>query len=125
MDPPATERMTTNLAPLSHDWAVHHPLGAGSYIFRNSLIPAILRAAHLLPTDPDPAVQTTTTTKTKPLIVHAGYQQNNSPHIGTITVFALAFHLAHALRDAGGLDVSVHLDMVDTAPGSSARVEPG
>lgn len=95
--------------PVWHDWEVHNPLGAGSYIFRHSFITSILRAAGISEDCDVPS---------KPVIVHAGYQPNNSPHIGTITVFALAFQLARALKSArcGNLEASVHLDMVDTAP---------
>ena len=80
---------------------------------------------------------------TRPIVIHAGAQPNNSPHVGTLTVFCLAFSLAGALRDRLRLlpeeeghrgrdrdgppvpDVSVEITFVDTAPvkGQGCEVE--
>jgi hypothetical protein len=63
---------------------------------------------------------------TRPIIIHAGAQPNNSPHCGTLVVFCYAFAFARAVRDrlqaqtAGThLDpppVSVEITFVDTTP---------
>lgn len=62
----------------------------------------------------------------RPIVIHAGAQPNNSPHAGTLIVFILAFHIAIGIRqrmEMANEDPSlavppVHLDFtfVDTAP---------
>ncbi|KAH0547955.1 hypothetical protein GP486_008304, partial [Trichoglossum hirsutum] len=120
--PPLKQEETGSSDPVSvwHDWEIHHPLGAGSYVFHDKLIPSILRAAN---------ISADITVAAKPVIVHCGYQPNNSPHIGTMTVLALSFQLARKLKDArsGNLSVTVQVDVVDTAPdnGEEANVGKG
>lgn len=69
---------------------------------------------------------------TRPIVVHAGAQPNNSPHAGTLVVFCYAFLLARKLRDqarppaSGAADppaVSVEISFVDTAPVSSEGLD--
>lgn len=81
-----------------HDGVPHHPLGSGSYYFRNDIVKWLIK---------------NTTHETVNLSIAA--QPNSSPHIGNIITFALAFALATELK-AAGKTVSVYLDMVDTAP---------
>lgn len=58
----------------------------------------------------------------RPIVVHAGAQPNNSPHLGTLSVFCYAFLLAKGLRDrlhglgCATIDVVVEITFVDTAP---------
>ncbi|KAI9854267.1 MAG: hypothetical protein M1813_001307 [Trichoglossum hirsutum] len=107
-----------NPASMWHDWKIHHPLGAGSYAFRDTLFPSILRVAN---------ISADVTIPAKPVIVHCGYQPNNSPHIGTMAVLALSFQLARKLKDtrSGNLNIVVHADMVDTAPDNGEDVKVG
>lgn len=64
------------------------------------------------------------TSPTRPIIVHAGAQPNNSPHAGTLVVFCYTFALARALlerlqansQNEPGPKVSVEITFVDTAP---------
>lgn len=101
-----------------HDWEVHHPLGAGSYVFQSALTSSILRMLHISEDFNVPA---------KPVVIHCGYQPNSSPHIGTMTVLALAFQLARNLKEtrSNNLDVMVQVDVVDTAPDGSEEFKVG
>src|SRR5579862_4057962 len=107
-----------NPVPVWHDWKIHYPLGAGSYTFHDTLLPSILRAAN---------ISADVTTPANPVIVHCGYQPNNSPHIGTMAVLALSFQLARKLKDtrSGNLNVMVYADMVDTAPDNGQEMGVG
>ncbi|KAJ5717277.1 hypothetical protein N7488_002923 [Penicillium malachiteum] len=114
-----------------HDGQVHDPLGGGSYAFEKDLVGPLLTALKddevysLTPEDSrDPA--NFDGTITRPIIVHAGAQPNNSPHVGTLIVFCYAFAVAREIR--GRLrtkelrsgrkmaPVSVEITFVDTAP---------
>src|SRR5882757_4553300 len=75
------------LFPSWDDNVVHDPLGAGSYIYQKSFLTSTLRNVGAIPP----------TTKSKTIIIHVGAQPNNSPHAGTIAVFALAFLVARGL----------------------------
>lgn len=126
---PQVESIYKRIIPLSHDGEVHHPLGAGSYLFkdRNAYLQSILRATNTHPDSPSLTKKTTAsfipqqTTppmsdsedvddeglaprsrpgRTQTLIIHIGAQPNNSPHAGTITVFTTAFVLARDLQQA-------------------------
>ncbi|KAF9037895.1 hypothetical protein BDZ89DRAFT_946021 [Hymenopellis radicata] len=90
---------------ITHDGQVHNPLGAGGYF---------------VPTITKPLADASE----KSVVIHIGAQPNNSPHTGTITVFALAFARAKQMRDADpSIDVTVSLDLVDTAPDSSKTMD--
>ncbi|KAJ2892384.1 hypothetical protein MKZ38_009904 [Zalerion maritima] len=62
----------------------------------------------------------------RPIVIHAGAQPNNSPHGGTLVVLCLAFTLARAMRDRMDvvalkigqkrLPILVEMTIVDTAP---------
>jgi hypothetical protein len=84
---------------IKHDGVVKNPLGAGAYILRKDLIPHLLQYCHK-----------------NTLILQIGAQPNNSPHIGTIITFAVAFAIAHRINLQQDRDVLVSLDIVDTAP---------
>ena len=90
---------------IQHDNVAHHPLGAGSYIFRNKLIQHI----NLL------------CTKSR-IILHIGAQPNSSPHMGTIINFTVAFFLANKLQQEHGRSVLISLDIVDTAPSEQLTI---
>jgi hypothetical protein len=60
-----------------HDNVVHHPLGGGSYVFKEKYIDYILE--HVSKSD---------------VRISIGAQPNGSPHFGTIVTFSLAFSLA-------------------------------
>ncbi|PUU72556.1 hypothetical protein B9Z19DRAFT_656889, partial [Tuber borchii] len=115
-----------------HDGKVHHPLRAGSYIYKKECISSHIRHLGLpLPTtgaDKIPHRFLPPST----LVIHIGAQPNNSPHIGTIVVFTLAFLIARDMKKyyadlhqkadlstefAARIDnfkVLVQLDLVDT-----------
>ncbi|UKZ58248.1 hypothetical protein TrVGV298_012115 [Trichoderma virens] len=106
-----------------HDGQVHNPLGGGAYAFKEGLIsPTILSLMndevfleHGL---------------TRPIIIHAGFQPNNSPHAGTLIVFSYAFLLAKAIHDeisahGSAISVAVEIAIVDTAPISHETREIG
>ncbi|PUU74319.1 hypothetical protein B9Z19DRAFT_1133506 [Tuber borchii] len=117
-----------------HDGKVHHPLGAGSYIYKKEYISSHIRYLGLpLPTtgvDKIPHRFLPPST----LVIHIGAQPNNSPHIGTIVVFTLAFLIARDMKKyyadlhqkadlsteltawIDNFKVLVQLDLVDTAP---------
>ncbi|KAG0130408.1 hypothetical protein HOY82DRAFT_562114 [Tuber indicum] len=117
-----------------HDGNVHNPLGAGSYIYKKEYISSHIRYLGL----PLPSIGVDKSPRRflppSTLIIHIGAQPNNSPHIGTIVVFILAFliardvkkHYADLRRKADlstefavwidNFEVVVHLDIVDTAP---------
>ncbi|KAK4114727.1 hypothetical protein N656DRAFT_749284 [Canariomyces notabilis] len=131
----ATKDLLLSLTPNNpiyaafHDDQVHDPLGAGAYAFRHDLVEPILLelvSDELLSRDPDLTGKPPINVPTRPIIIHAGAQPNNSPHCGTLVVFCYAFAFARAVRDrlqaqtAGThLDpppVSVEITFVDTAP---------
>ncbi|CUS15374.1 unnamed protein product [Tuber aestivum] len=117
-----------------HDGKVHNPLGAGSYIYKKEYISSHIRYLGLpLPTtgaDKTPRRLLPPST----LVVHIGAQPNNSPHVGTIVVFILAFLIARDVKKyytdlrrkadlstefaawIDNFEVLVQLDVVDTAP---------
>ncbi|THH32896.1 hypothetical protein EUX98_g1267 [Antrodiella citrinella] len=67
--------------------------------------------------------------KSKVVCVHIGAQPNNSPHVGTITVFTLAAALCASMKGElaalGVRDTSIELilDLVDTAPDNGEKIE--
>ncbi|KAK5993555.1 hypothetical protein PT974_06989 [Cladobotryum mycophilum] len=78
------------------------------------------------------ARESSTAVPTRPIIVHAGAQPNNSPHAGTLVVFCYAFLLARELRDRARRlvshdsavpSVTVEITFVDTAPVKDAGCE--
>lgn len=116
-----------------HDGQVHNPLGAGAYAFRDDLIDPLLFglandeiASGLAGRD-----QPLRDLPTRPIMIHAGAQPNNSPHCGTLVVFCYAFAVARAIRNrmearaAGSRTppVSVEITFVDTAPVNSEGIE--
>jgi hypothetical protein len=134
-----------------HDGQVHDPLGGGAYAFQDDIIEPVLLALmndekHLLANKSSetdlknsPAMShksgagSTIQLLTRPLVIHAGAQPNNSPHVGTLVVLCYAFSLARGIRDrmndqAAITDhkpppVSVHFTFVDTAPVKDQGVE--
>ncbi|KAF7436269.1 hypothetical protein PC9H_003098 [Pleurotus ostreatus] len=118
-----------------HDGVSHHPLGAGSYIFKTDYAKALLTYLNLYPKTEDATDQRPfNRPRPRKLIVHIGAQPNNSPHAGTMITFALGFIIARKIQrrycDMGGdtgklppLTVSVSLDLVDTAPDSKKTIE--
>ena len=91
---------------IQHDNVVHHPLGGGSYVFRDKLI------QHL----------NLHCTKSR-VVLSIGSQPNSSPHIGTIINFTVAFFIAKKLQQEHGRSVHVSLDIVDTAPSEQLMIE--
>jgi hypothetical protein len=83
----------------SHDNVVHHPLGGGSYYFKEHLIKYL--------SDQCPKQE---------IAIHLGSQPNCSPHIGNATTFAMGFALASALRSLCSRTVRVKFIYVDSAP---------
>ncbi|KAI1434902.1 hypothetical protein GGR50DRAFT_659985 [Xylaria sp. CBS 124048] len=123
------------LHTIFHDGEIHDPLGGGSYAFQNDIAGPVLRA--LLRDEyvsGKAAIAHDADTETKisndrlphhPIVIHAGLQPNNSPHVGTLVVFCYAFAFARALRDRmakvaekGDVlpSVTVLITFVDTAP---------
>lgn len=98
---------------LQHDGVVHHPMGAGAYYFADA--DRFLQCAILKPLGLDRGIESP-----RRLYVHVGVQPNNSPHIGTIVTLACAGFLARSIssacRPSAHLEVTVSLDLVDTAP---------
>lgn len=116
-----------------HDGQVHDPLGGGAYAFQDDVIEPVLLALkndenHLLAKS-NGNVQLLT----RPIVIHAGAQPNNSPHVGTLAVLCFAFSLAREIRDrmqaqTANTDhkpppVSVQVTFVDTAPVKDQGVE--
>ncbi|KAM0234627.1 hypothetical protein ACHAP5_010021 [Fusarium lateritium] len=143
-----------------HDGEVHNPLGSGSYAFQTDIISPVLQALvndevasgnekyHL---DDDgtygdnsqngsmahhkPGKRVQTQLPTRPIVIHAGLQPNNSPHVGTLVVFCYAFSFARGIHDRmqamvantnkEAPPVSVEITFVDTAPVKRESVEIG
>ena len=133
----AIQRLVPALSPDSpifasfHDGQVHDPLGAGSYAFRDDVVgPVISGLVHdeaLGRGDISaPSQHPDHRLPSRPVIIHAGLQPNNSPHVGTLIVFCYAFAIARAIRarmqsaaaatGATPPPVSVEITFVDTAP---------
>ena len=91
---------------IQHDTVAHHPLGGGSYIFRDELIKHI----NLHSTKPH-------------IVLSIGSQPNSSPHIGTIINFTVAFFIAKKPQQEHGRSVQVSLDIVDTAPSEQLTID--
>ncbi|EHK19494.1 uncharacterized protein TRIVIDRAFT_156397 [Trichoderma virens Gv29-8] len=110
-----------------HDGQVHNPLGGGAYAFKEGLIsPTILS----LMNDESTCIHRSSPGLTRPIIIHAGFQPNNSPHAGTLIVFSYAFLLAKAIHDeisahGSAISVAVEIAIVDTAPISHETREIG
>lgn len=133
-----------------HNGQVQNPLGGGSYAFQHDIVDPVLsalvddevlagtRSAAQGICDRDMSTHMGEKTSdasprnpglpTRPIVIHAGLQPNNSPHAGTLAVFCYAFAFARKIRDrmramaedGGGsgkpLAVSVEITYVDTAP---------
>jgi len=91
---------------LEVDSAVHHPLGAASYIFREDIVQYLAKQV-----------------SNENVKISIGAQPNSSPHFGTLTVFSLAFSLAKRLQQVLTSDVSVMFEVVDTDPASSHEID--
>ncbi|KAI1822967.1 hypothetical protein F4861DRAFT_540472 [Xylaria intraflava] len=128
------------LSTIYHDGEVHDPLGGGSYAFQNDIVEPVLRAllrdedlCRARNTDPAPVeAGNPNRLPGRPIVIHAGLQPNNSPHMGTLVVFCYAFAFARAIRDrmakaaerGDGLpSVTVLITFVDTAPVKDQGVE--
>ncbi|KAJ5240464.1 uncharacterized protein N7469_002055 [Penicillium citrinum] len=119
-----------------HDGQVHDPLGGGSYAFQEDIVKPILLA---LSNDENLSVhgygnskisqhclEYTSQFPTRPIIIHAGAQPNNSPHAGTLVVFCYAFLVAREIHNRVQATeacakhkppfVSVEITFIDTAP---------
>jgi predicted nucleic-acid-binding Zn-ribbon protein len=84
-----------------------YPLGGASYVFEQDLIPYILHKI-----------------RKQKIVISIGAQPNGSPHLGTISIFALAFSLGEALKKAkNNVDVSVLFEVVDTAPSETVIID--
>ena len=90
---------------IQHDNVAHHPLGAGSYIFRDKLVQHINFLC----------------TKSR-IILDIGAQPNSSPHMGTIINFTVAFFLASKLQQEHGRSVLIIFDVVDTTPSEQLTI---
>ncbi|KAH6641174.1 hypothetical protein F5144DRAFT_527412 [Chaetomium tenue] len=114
-----------------HDGLVHDPLGGGSYAFRDDLIKPLLEGLvhdEALNLDAYSEARLADNIPSRPIVIHAGAQPNNSPHCGTLIVFCYAFAVARAMRDRMRAmaahsqavfqppPVSVNITFVDTAP---------
>ncbi|KAJ4017439.1 hypothetical protein NW761_014980 [Fusarium oxysporum] len=141
-----------------HDGQVHDPLGGGSYAFQADVVAPILLALmndevlsnvekrHLADersdeanpqncpaTNHEPGTRLPMHIPTRPIVIHAGVQPNNSPHVGTLVVFCYAFSFARGIRDRMQAmvvntndkppPVSVEITFVDTAPVKGEGVE--
>lgn len=84
-----------------HDGAVHHPLGAASYVFRKNLIPYL---SHCCERDT--------------IKIRIGTQPNSSPHIGNIVTFTTAFAIGQRLQEfvTAKKTVIVCVEFINTAP---------
>ncbi|MGA8942094.1 MAG: hypothetical protein WB502_05165 [Thermoactinomyces sp.] len=92
---------------IKHDGVVHHPLGGGSYVYKNSFIDYLLNQI-----------------KKKEIRISIGAQPNSSPHFGTLIVFCLAFSLAKILQSRESkLKVTVCFEIVDTAPYKTMTID--
>jgi len=88
------------------DGKVHHPLGGGAYVFKESLIQYMYSQLHK-----------------KEVRISIGAQPNSSPHFGTLEVFCLAFAIARLLNDYDkDLYVSIFFEMIDTAPATTKMI---
>ncbi|KAI0827706.1 hypothetical protein BC628DRAFT_1433046 [Trametes gibbosa] len=114
MDRSSTHTSTAQVGEtftITHNGVVHNPLGAGSYVFENSLAKPLLHQLGLLPVcvrGPCPKPSDDAYKGSQPagspitlsnLYVHIGAQPNNSPHAGTMVTFAVAFLLARLLQE--------------------------
>ncbi|PGG98969.1 hypothetical protein AJ79_08744 [Helicocarpus griseus UAMH5409] len=135
-----------------HDGQVHDPLGGGSYAFQEDVVQPLLLALtndEILANGGDGLLVDKQSNKTvpendsvrpfqllsRPIVIHAGAQPNNSPHAGTLVVFCYAFLLAREIRnriksmvdnaDAKPPLVSVEITFVDTAPVKDHGVKIG
>ncbi len=117
---------------------MHDPLGGGAYAFQDDLVGPLLDNLvndEFLSADggsePNRKGKAARGMPTRPIIIHAGAQPNNSQHCGTLIVFCYAFAVASAIRDrmqaAAAANttsntqtppppVSVEITLVDTAP---------
>lgn len=92
---------------IKHDGVVHHPLGAGSYVYKSCFVEYILSQI-----------------KKKEIKISIGAQPNSSPHLGTLIVFCLAFSLGRILKKQNkNLKVSVLFEVVDTAPSETFEID--
>ncbi|KAK4161328.1 hypothetical protein QBC43DRAFT_323841 [Cladorrhinum sp. PSN259] len=114
-----------------HDGQVQNPLGGGSYAFQHDIVGPILSGLvhdEGIEGGGRDAFWTPPKLPTRPIVIHAGLQPNNSPHAGTLVVFCLAFAFARDIQSRmiamseDGVEVpsvSVEITFVDTAPVNS------
>ncbi|KKZ60183.1 hypothetical protein EMCG_05105 [[Emmonsia] crescens] len=94
-----------NTSMIPHDGEALHPLGAGSYYFKEHLI-KYLNDQCSRPT----------------IALHIGSQPNCSPHIGNITTFTVGFTLAAALKKRFQREVTAKFVYVDSAPSPGREI---
>lgn len=85
-----------------YDDAVHHPLGAASYVFKKNLIPYLSQCC-----------------EHDTIKLRIGTQPNSSPHIGNIITFTTAFAIGKRLQEfvtAAKKTVLVRVEFINSAP---------
>ncbi|KAI1168937.1 hypothetical protein F5B18DRAFT_658022 [Nemania serpens] len=128
----------TPLFTTFHDGQVHDPLGGGAYAFQKDIVGPMLlalledEATHEYVASSDER-KSSSGFPTRPIVVHAGLQPNNSPHVGTLIVFCYAFSVAKGIRDRMRVleaneknappPVTVLITFIDTAPVKDETVE--
>ncbi|KAF7586210.1 hypothetical protein BBP40_009289 [Aspergillus hancockii] len=90
---------------IPHDGVVHHPLGSGSYYFKEDLTRYLNDKC-----------------SRRAIALHIGSQPNCSPHIGNMITFATGFALAAALKKEFQREVRVKFVYVDSAPAPGQHV---
>ncbi|ATY62016.1 hypothetical protein A9K55_007099 [Cordyceps militaris] len=100
-----------------HDGKTHYPLRGGSYAFRGDLVGPLLR--ELANDEASMAVDGSsslggkspvgTHIPARPIVIHAGAQPNNSPHLGTLIVFSSTHHIRITGADYAGTYQEVFL----------------
>jgi hypothetical protein len=85
---------------------VHYPLGGGAYIFKNGIV-SYLNEQY----------------KKNDLKISIGAQPNSTPHIGTLSVFSLAFSFGNEFLERYKPNTSVLFEIVDTAPSETVIID--
>jgi len=92
---------------ITHDGKIHHPLGGGSYVFKDIYIDYLIKNIHK-----------------GEINISIGAQPNSSPHLGTLVVFNLAHAIGKNIsKSKETINSKIFFEIIDTSPANTIEID--